>query len=253
MKNNFTIEDYSKLLKAFQKTHNYTLFSEYDDLSDKENVILLRHDIDYSLKHAYKIAELEKNLGIKSTYFLLFSSPFYNILDDENIKLAKKITALGHEVGLHYDVNVILDGNKKNPYSLFNAKINLLSNLIEKPIKTIAMHNPSVSGEDIFSGTDYINVYHKKFVQDMAYFSDSCMAWRNNFVKHLEQNNFPQEMQLLIHPILWSEKELDRYEKLNAFLKSRITELERTTNLAKEMWKNHSGVIEHDLRELSRK
>ena len=247
MKTKFTIEGYTELLKYFKKTHNYTTFSEYDQTT-KESTILLRHDIDYSLKYAYEFAKIEKSLGIKSTYFLLFSTPFYNILDEENIKLAKKITQLGHEVGLHYDVNVISKGNNKDPHSLFNAKINLLSNLIEKPITAIAMHNPSISGEDIFHETNYVNVYDKKFIKDIDYFSDSCCAWRNNFIEHIEQNNFPKKLQLLIHPILWSEIELDRYSKLDNFLQMKITESSNMIDSVKELWKNHSGVIEHDLR-----
>lgn len=251
MKQNFTIKSYAELLKYFKLTHNFSLFKEYDQL-DTRNTIILRHDIDYSLKHAYEIAKLESELGVKSTYFLLFSSPFYNMLDEENITLAKEIAKLGHEIGLHYDVNVILKGNRINPQSLFEAEINLLSNLIDSPIRTIAMHNPSISGEDIFRDAGYINTYSEQFVKGMAYFSDSCMAWRNNFIEHLEQNNFPQKLQLLIHPILWSEKELNRDEKLDHFFQLRISETESMIDLSREIWRNHSGVIEHDLREKSR-
>lgn len=252
MNQNFTIKSYTELLTYFKQTHNFTLFKEYDQL-DTQNTILLRHDIDYSLKHAFEIAKMESELGVKSTYFLLFSSPFYNMLDEENINLAKEIANLGHEIGLHYDVSVLLKGNSSNPQSLFEAEINILSNIIDHPIRTIAMHNPSISGDDIFRNTGYINTYSEQFVKGMAYFSDSCMAWRNNFIEHLEKNNFPQKMQLLIHPILWSEKELNRNEKLDHFFHQRISETEEMVNFSREIWKNHSGVIEHDLREKTRK
>ncbi len=248
---NFTIQSYSELLKYFHKSHSYITFSEYDQLHEN-NVILLRHDIDYSLQYAYEFAKIEKSLGVKASYFLLFSSPFYNLLDQENIGFARKIVELGHEVGLHYDVNVISNGNGLDPYSLFNLEINLLGNLIGKPIKTIAMHNPSISGEDIFRSTNYINVYDKKFVEDIAYFSDSCAAWRNSFVEHIKRNNFPNRMQLLTHPILWSENELNRYVKLENFLKTKNTETLNQIEVMKSIWKKHSGVIEHDLRESSK-
>lgn len=248
MKHNFTLDTYTKLLKYFQQTHNYTLFKEYSQSVD-QHTMLLRHDIDYSLKHAYEVAKLEAKLGIKSTYFLLFSSPFYNMLDEENIHLAKQIAALGHEIGLHYDVTVISKGSEKNPSALFEAEINLLSILIDQPIKSIAMHNPSISGEDIFRETDYINTYSEEFVKDMGYFSDSCMAWRNNFIDHLDKNSFPKKIQLLIHPILWTEAELGRYEKLDHFFEKQMTETENMINISREIWKNHSGVKEHDERE----
>ena len=247
MKNNFTILNYSELLKYFKKTHNFVLFKEYEN-SNEDNIILLRHDIDFSLKHALTIAELESSLGIKSTYFLLFSSPFYNILDSENIEIAKKLISLGHEVGLHYDVNVFLQGNAKDPNPLFHAQIEMLSVLIDMPVTSIAMHNPSISGEDLFRNTEYINVYDKSFVKDIAYFSDSCMAWRNNFIDHLENNTFPKKFQFLIHPILWTEKELDRYVKLDEFLQSKNEENNKEIEFTKNLWRNHSGVIEHEQR-----
>jgi hypothetical protein len=251
MTQNFTLKTYEELLKYFKQSHNFTLFKEYNQ-ADEGKTILLRHDIDYSLKHAYEVAQLEANLGVKSTYFLLFSSPFYNMLDEENISLAKEIAKLGHEIGLHYDVTVMLKGNSSNPRAIFDAEINLLSNLIDHPIKSVAMHNPSISGKDIFRDSEFINTYNDQFVKDMAYFSDSCMAWRNNFVEHLEQDNFPQKLQLLIHPILWTEKELNRTEKLDHFYQLRISETEAEINVSREIWKNHSGAIEHDEREKKR-
>ena len=149
MKQNFTLESYQELLRYFKQTHNFTLFKDYNE-ADERKTVLLRHDIDYSLKHAYEVAKLEAEMGIKSTYFLLFSSPFYNMLDEENIALAKEISKLGHEIGLHYDVTVMSKGNHKNPQSLFDAEVKLLSILIDGQVESIAMHNPSISGEDIF-------------------------------------------------------------------------------------------------------
>ena len=252
MKTNFTLESYADLLKYFQKKYKFYSFKEFDNAAS-DNAIILRHDIDISLKYAFKIAELEASLGIKSTYFLLFSSQYYNILDSENIEIAKKIKQLGHEVGLHYDVSVIKKGGEQNPHLLFDAQIKLLSTLIENPITAIAMHNPSVLGEDLFRKENYLNVYHKKFTEEIAYFSDSCMAWRDNFVQHLDDNNFPNRFQLLIHPILWPETELSRYKLLDTFKVNCITQIENDIEIAKNMWKNHSGVIEHDLRELNNK
>ncbi|MEO9530971.1 MAG: hypothetical protein ABJG68_05650 [Crocinitomicaceae bacterium] len=248
MNQNFTLENYKDLLEYFGQTHKFTLFKDYNE-KETEKIILLRHDIDYSLKYAYEIAKMEAQLGVKSTYFLLFSSPFYNMLDEENISLAQEIANLGHEIGLHYDVTVISKGNRANPQSLFDAEINLLANLIDTPIRTIAMHNPSISGDDIFRESSFINTYDEKFVKEMAYFSDSCMAWRDNFIKHLDQGNFPSKIQLLIHPILWTKQILGRYEKLDQFFQTKISSIEDLINDCRKIWKDHSGVIEHDRRQ----
>jgi hypothetical protein len=248
MKNNFTLEDYAVLLKYFSKNHDYTTFSEYQKKSTHDPIILLRHDIDFSTEQGLKMAKIEADLGIKSTFFLLFSSPFYNLLDDDNIHIVRQIRELGHEIGLHYDVSIIEKGNKRDPLSLLNAQASILGELSGCNISSIAMHNPSISGNDIFRNTDYMNVYDDKFVKNMAYFSDSCMAWRNDFIEHLALNNFPSRIQLLIHPILWSEKELNRWDKLDEFILMKIKVMENTGEMVKGMWKKHSGVIENDSR-----
>ena len=46
--------------------------------------ICLRHDIDFSVKDAYKIALIEKDMGIKANYFFMLSSNTYNPLSNEN-------------------------------------------------------------------------------------------------------------------------------------------------------------------------
>lgn len=251
MKNNFTLKNYTELLQRLGKNHEYITFSEYGNKSANDAIILLRHDLDYSLKHALKMAILEADLGIKSTYFFLFSSSFYNILDEVNIQIATQIRKLGHEIGLHYDVGVIEKGNKKAPLSLLHAQANILGNITDSRILSITMHNPSTAGNDIFRNANYVNAYEDKFVKGMAYFSDSCMSWRNRFIEHLKLNNFPPKMQLLIHPIMWSVKELNRWDKLDDLILANIKEMKNKGEIIKELWRNHAGVIEHDSRILN--
>jgi hypothetical protein len=248
MENNFSIKSYIELLEYFSETHEYVTFSEHQNKSANEAIILLRHDIDFSLKYALETATIEADLGIKATYFLLFSSHFYNILDEDNIHIVRQIKELGHEIGLHYDLGVIEKGNKKSPISLLNAQANILGELADCPVKSVAMHHPASSGKDIFRDTNFINVYDDKFVKEMAYFSDSAMAWRNNFINHLELNNFPPRLQLLIHPVWWLEKGVTRWEKLDEFVLMKIKEMESLGKVFTERLKNHSGVIENDLR-----
>lgn len=245
---NFTFKNYIELLDYFGKTHKYITFSDCKNKSYKDSIILLRHDIDFSLLHALKMATIEADMGIRSTYFILFSSPFYNIFDVAIIKSINMIKELGHEIGLHYDTNAIEKGNSKSPISLLNSQVNILSELCGYPVASICMHNPSISGIDIFRKANYINAYDDEFTKEMAYFSDSCMAWRNSFVDHVNFNNFPSKIQLLIHPILWSEQEITRWEKLEQFILIKVKEIQNTGENIKEIWENHSGVIEHDLR-----
>jgi len=60
-------------------------------------LVVLRHDIDGKLGNALRMAELEHELGIQSTYYFGFPYTF-------KPEIIGKIQALGHEVGYHYEV-----------------------------------------------------------------------------------------------------------------------------------------------------
>ena len=79
---NFTITHYIETLKKYKKSHK---FSFYLDSSD--NDIILRHDVDFSLKDAFRIAKIENELGICSTFFILLHSELYNPLGIVSSKL----------------------------------------------------------------------------------------------------------------------------------------------------------------------
>ena len=60
-----------------------------EKIKNKFNIIL-RHDIDFDVDYALKMAKMENKLNIKSTYFFfLLKSNFYNILNP-NIEKNKK-------------------------------------------------------------------------------------------------------------------------------------------------------------------
>lgn len=241
-------KNYTELLRYFSLTHTFETFSKYQNVSDKQPIILLRHDVDYSLKLALAMAEQEAEMGIKATYFILFSSHFYNVLDEENIQLVNQIKELGHEIGLHYDLAVIEKGNPKNPFSLLRSQATILGELAKCEVNSIAMHHPASSGKDIFRDTSYINAYDDKFTKEMAYYSDSGMAWRNEFVHCFDTNTFPTKIQLLIHPIWWFGSGDTRWDILDGFTQNKIKEIEQLREAFKLRLSKHTGVIEHELR-----
>jgi hypothetical protein len=243
--NSFTLDAYRELLAHFQATHEFITFSEA--AGSPKPTILLRHDIDYSLQTALVMARLEAEQGVRSTYFVLFSSPFYNVLDAQNIGIPRQLVALGHEVGLHYDVAVMQRCD--DPAAALAAQARLLGELSGVPVRSIAMHNPSVSGADIFREAPYVNAYDPRFTQQAAYFSDSCMAWRDAFVRAVSGGDeLPRCIQLLIHPCLWTEHAQPRLRKLEAMHAAVLGGLRAEVETARAIWTNHSGVREHEAR-----
>lgn len=60
-----------------------------------------RHDVDASLEAATKMAQLEQELEVSATYYLMIDSPFYEPADA--FVIGQIIQAMGHEVGWHLD------------------------------------------------------------------------------------------------------------------------------------------------------
>ena len=66
-----------------------------------------------------KIAEVDKKLNVKSHFFFLYDSIFYNLLSSENIKHIKFIKNLGHSIGIHV--------NAEKNSTLINNEIKYIS------------------------------------------------------------------------------------------------------------------------------
>ena len=156
---------------------------------------------------------------------------------------------MGHEVGLHYDVESMETAtHNADLIDILYKEIDFLSCLAGTDIKSIAMHNPSSSGLDPFRETNFINAYDEKYTTQISYFSDSCGAWRDNFVEHFQKNNIPMKIQLLIHPIFWEVSSMSRWEILDNYTHIKHIHLLKDIQRVRQKWRNHPGVIEHDRR-----
>ena len=249
--NDFSYETYQALVTKLSKDRVNLRFSDFAVANFKiaDNYFILRHDIDYSPDSALRMAELEAGMNIQACYFILFSSSFYNLFGDEYINFPKKLVEMGHEVGLHYDVNVYEKlGTVLDKSEILEAQIALLSQLAGKNVVSIAMHNPSVSGMDPFRKVRFVNAYDDEFTKGATYFSDSCGAWRDDFEEHILKDNFPPKIQLLIHPIFWDIQARNRWQTLDDFIANKKSKLSNEASEIITMWSKHSGVIQHERR-----
>ena len=81
MKKDFTLKSYQKLLFS-AKSAGYS-FHRFQDffLSSKYNTVTLRHDVDRKPENSLIIAKIEKEAGIKASYYFRIVKASY----DENI------------------------------------------------------------------------------------------------------------------------------------------------------------------------
>lgn len=201
----FTLKSYVKLLKYLNQIYVIAPFCE---IPNKDTpYLILRHDIDISLPAALKMAQIERDLNIKSTYFVLFSCKFYNVLEGDNVDILKQISKLGHEIGLHYYPAQYRLYNQ-NPMKTLEIEIQLLEHLLGKKIYSIARHGPW--DRDPFAATrKYINANHPYLRADL-FIHESDRAWVTLRGLSVLLNSPPKRVQLLIHPENWQEDKVDR-------------------------------------------
>ena len=86
----FTYDAYRKLLLTFKNNGYQDIFYQETDMTKKQ--VILRHDIDNSIEDALKIAKIEKEVGMKSTYFVLIGTEFYNLFTKRSKEMIEKYT-----------------------------------------------------------------------------------------------------------------------------------------------------------------
>lgn len=201
----FTFDYFLKLVailrgKGFQ-------FSKFH-ADPSEHAVYLRHDIDYSIHHAYHFAKWERRQGIESTYFVMIGSDEYDPLDF--ISELREIRQMGHDIGLHY----VLSGNEDHVKKIL-VQATFLSELVHSEVRSFSIHRPEFlasQGIDVtqFKASGLINTYSPDFFQPDHYISDSKRHWRCG-VPHEFLDHYSHEwIQILTHPIWWSSERLEK-------------------------------------------
>lgn len=136
--------------------------------------MILRHDIDTDLAQAVRFAELEAERGVRSTYFVLLRTDFYNPASRESLQQLHRIQSLGHEIGLHFDEKAYPDGTPEETVQRILKERGVLSALLETEVSTVSMHRPSRATLDAdLQIPGIVNSYGRTFFRDFKYLSDS--------------------------------------------------------------------------------
>ncbi len=160
------------------------------------NGIILRHDIDFDLNAANRMADLEKELGITATYFIMTSSERYNACSRSNRDLIRRLARNGFEIGLHFDPQ-IYDGSPSMAEEV-EREARLLESISGSKVESISLHNPSVRMEfPLFDG--YRNAYDPSIFSSDNYLSDSCMDFRGKYPEVFISKAGSGPLQLLLH------------------------------------------------------
>ena len=230
----FSLQHYLNVLNSVKKNYSIGTVGEYQNLSKKKKFIILRHDVDFSLDYALEMAKKETQENIRSTYFILLHSFFYNPFDEKNTSNIKKISKLGHEIGLHYDSSFFPKSSKKE-IKLIKKEINMLEEITGKKVVSVAQHIPSETRK-IYANLkkqNLISALSPKMLKSVKYISDSGHYWRVGCLcQHVNKHD---RLQILTHPIWWVNWNHSRKEILKKFEKDEKIKLRLQIDSYKKM------------------
>ena len=213
---NFTWDAYVALLKLLkEKKYEFTNYHEYNSITG--NCVILRHDIDNSIEKAYEMALLESKAGVKSTYFVMLTSEFYNVAAARNTKFLLEMKDMGHEIGLHYD-ETVYNHNESDIKAVAERERTILESVLQIPINTISMHRPSKEAlESDWKFENMINRYSKEFFVDFKYVSDSRRCWRES-IENIICSHEHNRLHVLTHAFWYENEEKDIKRSIEEWL-----------------------------------
>lgn len=210
-------------------------------------VVVLRHDVDLLPANSLAFAHIQHQLSIEGTYY------FRAVPESWDETIIRKIAALGHEIGYHYENLTSCKGNLQSAIDDFEHNLSKLRKLVT--IETICMHgspkskfdskdlwkiynyrNYGIIGEPYFD-TDFSQVFyltdtgrrwdgHKYSVRDKVQYKAS--GTKGNFalpdklklksttdiIHALHTCRLPEKLMFTFHPQRWSDKPLPWLKEL---------------------------------------
>ncbi len=107
MVRDFTVSAFRTLLHKFTDAgYLFQSCREYND-SPAGRTVILRHDVDKLPGNSLTTAQIEKEAGIRGTYYFRIHSGRF-----EEVAI-KQVMQLGHEIGYHYEDMAIVSRRSK--------------------------------------------------------------------------------------------------------------------------------------------
>jgi len=215
----FTYRAYRAMLELLSEKRY--VFQSYHNYENSPRCVILRHDIDNSLSRAVRLAELEAEEGVHSTWFVLLRTDFYNPASKAGMAALRRIQALGHEIGLHFDEAAYVPA--LGPDEIVQSIIKecgLLSALLETRVSSVSMHRPSRAT----LAADYrvpgvLNSYGRTFFHDFKYLSDSRRRWREPVEEIIRSGEYDR-LHILTHAFWYHEQDVDITQAVGNYVRS---------------------------------
>ncbi len=228
----FTLFKYKELCQAIL-TCGYRILRFDTYLNSKtraKKFVILRHDVDIAPLKALRMAQLENELSIASTYYFRYPQTF-------SPHIIKSIYDLGHEIGYHYEALARAHGNYRRAFEDIRRALSSFRERV--PIKTISAHGSLLSRWDnkkLWNEVDFKNfgitgdTYFSTNYDDILYVTDTGRGWNkdianvrdkvntifkcpfrttDDFIKTIREETLPRKIMINVHPPRWNNNLFD--------------------------------------------
>jgi hypothetical protein len=200
--------------------------------------VLWRHDVDFSMHRAVRLAEIEAGRGVVATYFVNPRCAFYNLFEPEIELLLRRIRSLGHEIGLHFDAGAYptRPWSSDGLDSALRRECSFVESLLQATIKVFSWHNPDFSklldfDADHIAGLN--NAYGARLRREYAYCSDSDGYWRFKPMGEVIDER-GERLHLLTHPVWWTPDAMSPSDRIDRAILGRARKVRRDHDVTLE-------------------
>jgi len=259
----FTTANYKRLLDIAKERFAFIKYPEAKDIDPNLCYVLWRHDIDVSPQRAHRLAQIEYNKGVVSTYFVWLHSPMYHFFDREIVKVLKSILDMGHDIGLHFDSGYYGFLNAQELVEKIQFEKSILEKALGRSVIVFSYHDPGTElpdygkydmgqlismyphyFEDSIGGL--INTYSNYLWKNFTYCSDSNGYWRYDSLESQLNKKQNKYLQVLTHPEWWQESPMSPRQRIfrSVYGRAKVAMNNYDATLALYGRQNHSGPIE---------
>jgi peptidoglycan/xylan/chitin deacetylase (PgdA/CDA1 family) len=231
----FTRANYRRLVRLAREKYPVRTFSSFDR---NERFILWRHDVDFSMHAALRLARIEAEEGVKATYFINIHSEFYNAFERDVSDRVRDIIALGHELGVHFDATYYDVKSEAALDDLIAREARMLADTFGRPPAAVAFHNPTIFGLecDAWSYGGLVNTYARYFRTEVGYCSDSNGYWRHRRLEDVLNAASDPRLQVLTHDGWWQDEPMAPLARVERCIAGRA---EKTRELYRELFRQN--------------
>lgn len=227
----FTLKAYTHLVSSLQAAgYAFFTFEDYCRGKAAGKYVILRHDVDLRAEFSDEMARVEAGLGIRASYY------FRVVKASNKPEIIRRIAALGHEIGYHYEDLSIMRGDVDAGIKHFDKQLNYFRQYY--PVVTICMHGSPTSAydnRDLWKSFDYHDYgiigepYFDVNFDEVFYLTDTGRCWdgarysvrdkvKNNFsqnyhstpeiVRAAQASSLPDKIMITTHPQRWTNRQL---------------------------------------------